>query len=179
MVAGIVVVKEEGEISERIKFLQNATGAILSPFDSFLLLRGLKTLSVRMKAHGENAMGIAEFLDNHQKVEKVIYPGLQSFPQHELARKQMKGYGGMVTFFLKGGIAESKKFLENTKLFSLAESLGGVESLIEHPAIMTHASIPAEQRKKLGIHDNLIRISVGIEDVEDLKEDLANALEKV
>ncbi|MFW6259728.1 MAG: trans-sulfuration enzyme family protein [Tangfeifania sp.] len=179
VVAGIVVVKDEGEISERIKFLQNATGAILSPFDSFLLLRGLKTLPVRMKAHGENAMAIAEFLGNHQKVEKVIYPGLQSFPQHELARKQMKGYGGMVTFFLKGGIAESKKFLENTKLFSLAESLGGVESLIEHPAIMTHASVPAEQRKKLGIHDNLIRISVGIEDVEDLIDDLTHALEKV
>ena len=179
VVAGIVVVKDEGEILEKIKFLQNATGAILSPFDSFLLLRGLKTLPVRMKAHGENAKTIAEFLDNHQKVEKVIYPGLQSFPQHELARKQMKGYGGMVTFFLNGGIAESKKFLENTKLFSLAVSLGGVESLIEHPAIMTQASVPAGQRKKLGIHDNLIRISVGIEDVEDLKEDLTSALEKV
>jgi cystathionine beta-lyase/cystathionine gamma-synthase len=179
VVAGIVVVKDEGEISERIKFLQNSTGAILPPFDSFLLLRGLKTLPVRMKAHGENALAIAEFLENHPKAEKVIYPGLKSFPQHELARKQMKGYGGMITFFLKGGIEESKKFLENTKLFSLAESLGGVESLIEHPAIMTHASVPAEQRKKLGIHDNLIRISVGIEDVEDLKEDLSNALEKI
>lgn len=132
-----------------------------------------------MKAHGENALAIAEFLENHPKSEKVIYPGLKSFPQHELARKQMKGYGGMITFFLKGGIEESKKFLENTKLFSLAESLGGVESLIEHPAIMTHASVPAEQRKKLGIHDNLIRISVGIEDVDDLKEDLSNALEKI
>jgi cystathionine beta-lyase/cystathionine gamma-synthase len=179
VVAGIVVVKDEGEISERIKFLQNSTGAILPPFDSFLLLRGLKTLPVRMKAHGENALAIAEFLENHPKAEKVIYPGLKSFRQHELARKQMKGYGGMITFFLKGGIEESKKFLENTKLFSLAESLGGVESLIEHPAIMTHASVPAEQRKKLGIHDNLIRISVGIEDVEDLKEDLSNALEKI
>lgn len=176
VVAGIVVVKDEGEILEKIKFLQNAAGAVLSPFDSFLLLRGLKTLPVRMKAHCENAMAIAEFLENHQKVERVIYPGVKSFPQHELARKQMKGYGGMITFFLKGGIEESKKFLENTKLFSLAESLGGVESLIEHPAIMTHASVPPWQRKKLGIHDNLIRVSVGIEDVNDLKEDLYNAL---
>jgi cystathionine gamma-lyase len=179
LVAGIVVVKDEGEILEKIKFLQNATGAILSPFDSFLLLRGLKTLHVRMKSHGENAKTIAEFLENHQKVEKVIYPGLKSFPQHDLARKQMKGYGGIITFFLKGGLTESKQFLENTKLFSLAESLGGVESLIEHPAIMTHASVPAGQRNKLGIHDNLIRVSVGIEDVDDLKEDLSNALEKV
>ena len=179
IVAGIVVIKDEGEILEKIKFLQNATGAILSPFDSFLLLRGLKTLPVRMKAHCENAMVIAEFLENHQTVEKVIYPGLKSFPQYELARKQMKGFGGMVTFFLKGGLEESKRFLENTKLFSLAESLGGVESLIEHPAIMTHASVPAGQRKKLGIHDNLIRISVGIEDIEDLTEDLSNALRKV
>ncbi|MDA3881090.1 MAG: PLP-dependent aspartate aminotransferase family protein [Prolixibacteraceae bacterium] len=179
LVAGIVVVKDEGEILEKIKFLQNATGAILSPFDSFLLLRGLKTLPVRMKSHGENAKTIAEFLENHQKVEKVIYPGLKSFPQHDLARKQMKGYGGIITFFLKGGLTESKQFLENTKLFSLAESLGGVESLIEHPAIMTHASVPAGQRNKLGIHDNLIRVSVGIEDVDDLKEDLSNALEKV
>lgn len=179
VVAGIAVVKDEGEILEKIKFLQNAIGAILSPFDSFLLLRGLKTLPVRMKTHCENAAVIAEFLENHQKVEKVIYPGLKSFPQHELARKQMKDYGGMITFFLKGGIAESKKFLENTKLFSLAESLGGVESLIEHPAIMTHASVPAGQRKKLGIHDNLIRVSVGIEDVDDLKEDLTNSLRKL
>ena len=179
VVAGIVVVKDEGEILEKIKFLQNATGAILSPFDSFLLLRGLKTLPVRMKAHCENAIIIAEFLENHQKVEKLIYPGLKSFRQHQLAMKQMKGYGGMITFFLKGEITEAKRFLENTKLFSLAESLGGVESLIEHPAIMTHASVPAGQRKKLGIHDNLIRISVGIEDVEDLKKDLINSLRKV
>lgn len=179
VVAGIVVVKEHGEILDKIQFLQNATGAILSPFDSFLLLRGLKTLPIRMKAHGENAMDIAEFLQNHQKVEKVIYPGLKSFPQHELARIQMKDYGGMITFFLKGGIEESKKFLENTNLFSLAESLGGVESLIEHPAIMTHASVPASKRKKLGIHDNLIRISVGIEDIEDLTEDLSNALSMI
>ncbi len=179
VVAGIVVVKDEGEALEKIKFLQNATGAILSPFDSFLLLRGLKTLPIRMKAHGENAKIIAEFLESHEKVEKVIYPALKSFPQHELARRQMKGYGGMITFLLKGGIAESKKFLESTKLFSLAESLGGVESLIEHPAIMTHASVPAEQRKKLGILDNLIRISVGIEDIDDLKEDLISSLNKV
>ena len=179
VVAGIVVVKEEGELLEKIKFLQNATGSILSPFDSFLLLRGLKTLPIRMQAHNENAAEIAGFLERHPKVEKVIYPGLKSFPQHELARKQMKGYGGMITFFLKGGITESKRLLENTKLFSLAESLGGVESLIEHPSIMTHASVPADQRNKLGITDNLIRVSVGIEDIEDLKEDLANSLQKV
>lgn len=179
VVAGVVVVKEEGEVADRIRFLQNATGAVLSPFDSFLLLRGLKTLPVRMKAHGENAAAIAAFLEDHPKVEKVIYPGLESFPQHKLAKQQMSGFGGMVTFFLKGGIDESKRFLENTKLFSLAESLGGVESLIEHPAIMTHASVPEEQRKKLGINDNLIRISVGIEDIGDLMEDLKNALSKV
>jgi cystathionine beta-lyase/cystathionine gamma-synthase len=179
VVAGIVIVKEEGELLEKIKFLQNATGGILSPFDSFLLLRGLKTLPIRMKAHNENAAEIAGFLEHHPKVEKVIYPGLKSFPQHELARKQMKGYAGMITFSLKGGITESKRFLENTRLFSLAESLGGVESLIEHPAIMTHASVPSYQRKKLGIDDNLIRVSVGIEDIEDLTEDLSNALQKV
>ena len=179
VVAGIVVVKEEGELLDKIKFLQNAIGGILSPFDAFLLLRGLKTLPLRMKAHCENAQKIAEFLEKNPKVEKVIFPGLKSHPQHELAKKQMKGFGGMITFFLKGGIEQSKRFLENTKLFSLAESLGGVESLIEHPAIMTHASVPAEQRQKLGIHDNLIRISVGIEDVDDLIDDLTFALSKV
>lgn len=154
IIAGIVVVKEENELTARIRFLQNATGAILSPFDSFLLLRGLKTLSLRMKAHCENALKIAKFLEKHPKVEKVIYPGLTSFPQHELAKKQMRGFGGMITFLLKGGLEESKQFLEKTKLFALAESLGGVESLIEHPAIMTHASIPKENREKLGILDN-------------------------
>lgn len=176
IIAGIVVVKEENEFSARIRFLQNATGAILSPFDSFLLLRGLKTLSLRMKAHCENALKIAEFLEKHPKVEKVIYPGLTSFPQHELAKKQMRGFGGMITFLLKGGIEDSKRFLEKTKLFALAESLGGVESLIEHPAIMTHASIPKENREKLGILDNLVRISAGIEDVDDLIDDLETAL---
>lgn len=176
IIAGIVVVKEENEFSARIRFLQNATGAILSPFDSFLLLRGLKTLSLRMKAHCENAFKIAEFLEKHPKIEKVIYPGLTSFPQHELAKKQMRGFGGMITFLLKGGIYESKRFLERTKLFALAESLGGVESLIEHPAIMTHASIPKENREKLGILDNLVRISAGIEDVDDLIDDLETAL---
>ena len=179
VVAGIVVVKEEGELLDKIKFLQNAIGGILSPFDAFLLLRGLKTLPLRMKAHCENAQKIAEFLEKNPNVEKVIFPGLKSHPQHELAKKQMKGFGGMITFFLKGGIEQSKRFLENTKLFSLAESLGGVESLIEHPAIMTHASVPAEQRQKLGIHDNLIRISVGIEDFDDLIDDLTFALSKV
>lgn len=176
IIAGIVVVKEENEFTSRIRFLQNATGAILSPFDSFLLLRGLKTLSLRMKAHCGNALKIAEYLEKHPKVEKVIYPGLTSFPQHELAKKQMRGFGGMITFLLKGGIEESKRFLEKTKLFALAESLGGVESLIEHPAIMTHASIPKENREKLGILDNLVRISAGIEDIEDLIDDLETAL---
>jgi cystathionine beta-lyase/cystathionine gamma-synthase len=176
IIAGIVVVKEENELTARIRFLQNATGAILSPFDSFLLLRGLKTLSLRMKAHCENALKIAKFLEKHPKIEKVIYPGLSSFPQHELAKKQMRGFGGMITFLLKGGIEESKRFLEKTKLFALAESLGGVESLIEHPAIMTHASIPKENREKLGILDNLVRISAGIEDVDDLIDDLEAAL---
>lgn len=129
-----------------------------------------------MKAHCENALKIAKFLEKHPKIEKVIYPGLSSFPQHELAKKQMRGFGGMITFLLKGGIEESKRFLEKTKLFALAESLGGVESLIEHPAIMTHASIPKENREKLGILDNLVRISAGIEDVDDLIDDLEAAL---
>jgi cystathionine gamma-lyase len=179
IIAGIIVVKEDQKLAERIRFIQNATGAILSPFDSFLLLRGLKTLSLRMKMHCENAGKIARFLENHPNVEKVIYPGLESFPQHELAKKQMRGFGGMITFLLKGGIDESRKFLEKTTLFALAESLGGVESLIEHPAIMTHASIPKESREKLGVADNLIRISVGLEDIEDLIAELKDALAEI
>lgn len=176
VVAGIVVVGDNRELVERLGFLQNATGAVLSPFDSFLVLRGIKTLSIRMREHSSNAQKIAEFLESHPKVERVIYPGLKSHPQYELARSQMSAPGGMVTFFLKGGIDESRRFLEKTKLFALAESLGGVESLTEHPAIMTHASIPKENREKIGIFDNLIRISVGIEDSKDLIEDLEHAL---
>ena len=176
VVAGIVVVHERQELADRIRFMQNATGGVLGPFDSFLLLRGLKTLPLRMKAHCAAAKQIAGFLESHPKVEKVIYPGLKSFPQHELAKRQMKDFGGMITFLLKGGIEESRRFLEKTKLFALAESLGGIESLIEHPAIMTHASIPKEMREKLGVADNLVRMSVGLEDVEDLIEELEEAL---
>ena len=179
VIAGIVVVKKDQQLAEKIQFIQKATGGILSPFDSFLVLRGLKTLPLRMKMHCENAEKIAAYLENHPKVEKVIYPGLKSFPQHELASRQMKKFGGMITFLLKGGIDESKRFLEKTKLFALAESLGGVESLIEHPAIMTHASIPKETREKLGVADNLVRISVGLEDIEDLLAELDEALGEV
>jgi len=177
VVAGAVVVREQIEIADRLAFLHNAVGAILSPFDSFLVLRGLKTLAIRMEAHSKNALTISQFLENHPLVEKVLYPGLPSHPDFSLANKQMSLPGGMITFFLKGGIEESRIFLEHCHLFSLAESLGGAESLIEHPAIMTHASIPAETRKKTGISDNLIRISVGIEDVNDLIADLENAFE--
>jgi cystathionine beta-lyase/cystathionine gamma-synthase len=177
VVAGAVVVREQNEMADRLAFLHNAVGAILSPFDSFLVLRGLKTLAIRMEAHSKNALAISQFLENHPLVEKVLYPGLPSHPDFALANKQMSLPGGMITFFLKGGIEESRIFLEHCHLFSLAESLGGVESLIEHPAIMTHASIPAETRKKTGISDNLIRISVGIEDVNDLIADLENAFE--
>lgn len=158
--------------------LQNSIGPSQSPFDSWLVLRGIKTLSIRMQAHEKNAKEIAKYLEAHPKVEKVIYPGLKSHPQHKIAKKQMNGFGGMITFFVKGGLKESKKFLENTKLFALAESLGGVESLVDHPAIMTHASIPKKVREELGIFDNLIRLSVGIEDIDDLILDLETTLKK-
>ena len=157
--------------------MQNATGAILSPFDSFLVLRGIKTLAIRVKEHSINAQKVAEFLEEHPNVGKVIYPGLKSHPQYEFANTQMKLPGGMVTFLIKGGIDEANSFLQKTKLFSLAESLGGVESLVEHPASMTHASIPKDIREGIGIYDNLIRLSVGIEDIEDLIQDLKQALE--
>jgi cystathionine gamma-lyase len=177
VIGGIVVTGSgNGEFNDRLAFLQNATGAVPSPFDSFLVLRGLKTLHLRMRAHCENAQKIAEMLAGHPAVEKVIYPGLPSHPQHELAKKQMHGFGGMVTILTKGGLSECRRFLERCRVFALAESLGGVESLIEHPAIMTHASVPAEQRAELGIADNLVRLSVGVEDVEDLMEDLRFAL---
>ncbi|MBC8167081.1 MAG: cystathionine gamma-synthase [Bryobacteraceae bacterium] len=177
VIGGVVVTsKDNPDLGDRLAFLQNATGAVASPFDSFLVLRGLKTLHLRMKAHCENGQVVAEMLAGHACVAKVIYPGLPSHPQHELARRQMNGFGGMVTVLLKGGLDESRRFLERCRVFALAESLGGVESLIEHPAIMTHASVPAGQRAQLGISDNLVRLSVGVEDVDDLLEDLRNAL---
>ncbi len=177
VVNGLLIVGKDEALQERITFLQNAVGAVAGPFDSFLALRGVKTLSVRMRAHCENAAALAEWLQGHDKVKRVIYPGLASHPQHALAYKQMsKGFGGMISIELRGGLTEAQRFLERTRLFTLAESLGGVESLIEHPAIMTHASIPAEQRAALGISDALCRLSVGIEDVADLKEDLRQAL---
>ncbi len=179
IIAGIVVTKTDNELTQRIKFLQNAIGSILSPFDSFLLLRGLKTLALRMTAHCHNAQAIAQFLEQHGKVEKVLYPGLPASPYYNIAREQMNGFGGMVSFLVKGGSQEPLKFLENIKLFALAESLGGVESLIEVPAIMTHASIPKDIREQNGIYDNLVRLSVGIEDAKDLVQDLDEALKSV
>ncbi|OGT60408.1 MAG: cystathionine beta-lyase [Gammaproteobacteria bacterium RIFCSPHIGHO2_12_FULL_43_28] len=176
IIGGIVVVGENRELSEQLQFLQNAVGAIADPFSSFLALRGIKTLAIRMKQHGENALALAEWLAKHANVEKVIYPGLTSHPQHELAKKQMAYFGGMISVKLKATQEETIKMLEHCRLFSLAESLGGVESLIEHPAIMTHASLPKAKREALGIQDNLIRLSVGIEDVDDLRQDLDDAL---
>ena len=175
MIGGAVVMNDR-ELFNKIRFSQNASGAAPGPFDCFLALRGIKTLAVRMERHEKNAMKIAQFLENHSKVRKVIYPGLKSHPQHELAKKQMSGFGGMITFFIKGGLKSARSFLERVEIFSLAESLGGVESLIEHPAIMTHSSLPAEVRAKLGISDELIRVSVGIENVDDLIDDLEKAL---
>jgi cystathionine gamma-lyase len=176
VVGGAVMLSNE-EYYSRIKFNQNAVGAVPSPFDCFLVLRGIKTLPIRMERHNYNAQKIAEFLESHPKVEKVYYPGLKSHPQHELARKQMTGFGGILSFELKTNLAEVKAFLRKFKLFALAESLGGVESLIEHPALMTHASIPKEERERIGITDTLIRVSVGIEDIKDLIADLKQALD--
>lgn len=166
---------DDQALAERMYFLQNAVGGVPSPFDSFLVLRGVKTLHVRMQRHQENAFKVAEFLQKHPKVKKVTYPGLPSHPQHELARRQMKGFGGMITFDIQGGLEAARRFLKATRVFACAESLGGVESLIEHPAIMTHASVPKENRERLGIGDGLIRLSVGIEDAQDLIDDLAQA----
>lgn len=177
-VGGAIMLNNE-ELYNRLKFNQNAIGAILSPFDSYMVLRGIKTLAIRMERHCQNASDIAKYLESHPKVRKVYYPGLKSHSQYELARGQMKGFGGMLSFEIDGGLEEAKTFLENLRIFSLAESLGGVESLIEHPALMTHASIPREEREKVGITDSLIRVSVGIEDVDDLKGDLDNALRRV
>ncbi len=173
-IGGFAALNDE-EDAEWIKFIQNSIGAILSPFDSFLVLRGTKTLAVRMEAHDKNGRAVAAFLAEHPKVKKVYYPGLQSHPQHELASRQQKGFGGMVAFET-GSLESAKKVLENVKICTLAESLGGVESLISHPATMTHASVPPDKRESLGITDGLVRISVGIEDVEDIIEDLDQAL---
>ena len=180
VIGGLVVSSQEREdLAEQLAFLSNSIGSIMSPFDSFLVLRSLKTLAVRMEKHCENAFEIASFLEKHEIIEKIYYPGLSNHPNHEIAKKQMNGFGGMITVVLKGGLKTATTFLERTKLFALAESLGGVESLIEHPAIMTHASIPAEVRKDLGIEDGLVRLSVGIESVEDLLDDLNQALSGV
>ena len=176
MVGGMLVVGDDNELEEQMTFLQNAVGGVQGPFDSFLALRGLKTLHLRMKAHCANAGELAAWLATHPKVEKVIYPGLASHPQHELAKRQMAGFGGMLSILVKGGLPAARSFMERCKLFALAESLGGVESLIDHPAIMTHASVPPENRARLGIHDNLVRLSVGVEDVEDLRAELDAAL---
>ncbi|CAM6053621.1 unnamed protein product [Sphagnum tenellum] len=187
-VIGGALLTNNAELYQQVKFIQNAAGAVPSPLDCFLVMRGIKTLHVRMERHAQNAMEIAKFLQSHPRIEKVIYPGLKSHPGHHLACQQMTGFGGMISFVLKasagkkgetrvgGDLSSAKRFLESLRIFTLAESLGGVESLIEHPALMTHASIPAEARMRLGILDGLIRVSVGIEDLADLKEDLSQAL---
>ena len=176
MVGGMVVVGDNAELAEQMAFLQNSIGGVQGPFDSFLALRGLKTLPLRMKAHCANALALAQWLEKHPAIEKVIYPGLTSHPQHELATRQMNGYGGIVSIVLKGGFEAAKSFCEKTELFTLAESLGGVESLVNHPAVMTHASIPVARREQLGISDALVRLSVGVEDLGDLQVDLERAL---
>ena len=176
MVGGIVVVGNDAELAEQMTFLQNAIGGVQGPFDSFLALRGLKTLHLRMKAHCKNAQGLAEWLEAHRAVEKVIYPGLKSHPQHELAKRQMDGFGGMVSIYVRGGMAEARRMMERCELFAIAESLGGVESLVNHPAVMTHASVPPERRVHLGVTDNLVRLSVGVESMNDLRQELAGAL---
>lgn len=175
VIGGLAIVNSQ-ELAEQIAFLQNSIGAILSPFDSFLVLRGLKTLMVRMERHSENAMELAHWLERHPKIARVIYPGLPSHPQHALAKEQMRYFGGMISVDLQCNLKETVNMLEHCRTFSLAESLGGVESLIEHPAIMTHATVPKAQREALGIKDNFIRISVGIEGIDDLKKDLDEAL---
>ena len=177
MVGGIVVTGQE-HLAKRLAYLQNSIGAVAGPFDSFLALRGVKTLDVRMERHCASAMRIAEWLEQDERVESVLYPGLPSHPQHALAKQQMPGFGGIVTFFIKGDLDNARVFLERCQVFALAESLGGVESLVDHPAIMTHASVPTEERAKLGISDTLIRLSVGIEAVDDLIADLDQALSK-
>ena len=180
VVGGVVVCAlERQDLVDQMFYLSNAIGSIMSPFDSFLVMRSIKTLAVRMERHCEGAMTIAKFLEQHPSIEKVYYPGLQSHPQHELAKHQMNGFGGMISVVLRGGIESAKTFLENTNIFSLAESLGGVESLIEHPAIMTHASVPENIRNEIGIVDGLVRLSVGIETLDDLISDIEGALDKI
>ncbi len=175
MVGGIVVAGSK-PLAEQMGFLQNSVGAVAGPFDAFLAMRGLKTLHLRMQAHCASALVLAKWLEQHPAVERVIYPGLKSHPQHALAKRQMNGFGGIITIEVKGGLKKARRMLERCKLFALAESLGGVESLIEHPAIMTHASVPAANRKRLGISDGLVRLSVGVEDLRDLQDELARAL---
>ncbi|HUL21345.1 MAG TPA: PLP-dependent aspartate aminotransferase family protein [Thermodesulfobacteriota bacterium] len=177
-VGGAVMLSDE-DLYRQLKFNQNAMGAILSPFDSFLVLRGIKTLAVRMREHQQNALRLASYLEKHPKVERVNYPGLKSHPQHALAERQATGHGGMLSFEINGGLKEAERFLENVKLFALAESLGGVESLIEHPALMTHASVPKEIREQSGLTDSLIRVSVGIEHIDDLIADFDRAFQKI
>src|SRR5882762_10288514 len=179
MVGGVIVVGENKELGDKVAFLQNSVGAIAGPFESFLVMRSLKTLALRMERHCANALEIARWLEEQPQVKSVSYPGLKSHPQHDLARAQMRGFGGMVTIILKTDLEGTRRFLENTHLFSLAESLGGVESLINHPALMTHASVPKEQRERLGVTDSLVRLSVGVEDVRDLIDDLKTALETI
>ena len=178
LIGGASVTKDEG-VQTRLKYLQNAVGAVPGALDCYLVLRGIKTLAVRMERHGENSKAISELLTRQPKVEKVNYPGLPDHPQRDIIKRQMRGNGGMLSFQLKGGFNQCKKFLTSLRIFTVAESLGGVESLIEHPASMTHASVPKERRLKLGIHDNLIRISVGIEDVEDLVQDLERGFKAI
>jgi cystathionine gamma-lyase len=176
MVGGMLVVGDDAELEEQLTFLQNAVGAVQGPFDSFLALRGLKTLHLRMRAHCDNAMALAQWLERHPKIERTLYPGLPQHPHHALARRQMAGFGGMISIYVKGGFEATRRFMERLRLFAVAESLGGVESLANHPAIMTHASVPADKRERLGISDNLVRLSVGVEDVEDLRAELDAAL---
>jgi cystathionine beta-lyase/cystathionine gamma-synthase len=177
MVGGVVIVGDNAELRERLAFLQNAVGAVQGPFDSFLALRGVKTLALRMERQSASALAIAQWLEKHPKIAGVYYPGLASHPQHALARRQMNRFGGMISAQLKGTLADARRFLERCRLFALAESLGGVESLIEHPALMTHGSVPEDVRATLGIGDTLVRLSVGIEDADDLIADLATALD--
>src|ERR1700746_840010 len=179
LVGGVAVVGDNKELGDRIAFLQNSVGAIAGAFDSFLVLRSLKTLALRMERHCSNALEVARWLEEQQQIKSLSYPGLKSHPQHDLARQQMRGFGGMVTIVLKTDLGGTRRFLENTHLFALAESLGGVESLINHPALMTHASVPEEKREKLGVTNSLVRLSVGIEDVRDLVDDLKFALEAI
>ncbi|MEM7082559.1 MAG: cystathionine gamma-synthase [Pseudomonadota bacterium] len=177
MVGGVIVCQDEA-MAERLGFVQNSAGGIAGPFDSFLALRGLKTLAIRMERHNSNGQALAEWLSEHPNIERVLYPGLDSHPQHALAARQMDGFTGMISVYVKGGAEGARRFLENTQLFTLAESLGGVESLVNHPAIMTHASVPEDIRATLGIDENLVRLSVGIEALDDLRDDLDDALRR-